>query len=145
MRMRAPRTDRHSVSRPSGRAIPLSTGKTPSTPREQGGIEAADNAAKVSEIQLNHMLLRLCCPFYCLAVCTNVGTPHGPKRLGIPGWSAGREGGGEWRRLEFFQQESERGQFVTGGMNGTAQVRLAEAATVLSFESDHLRLGRLEV
>ena len=101
MRMRVLRTDRHSVSRPSGRAIPLSPGKTPSTPSEQGGIEAADNAAKVSEIQLNHMLLRLSgCPFpfYCLAVCTNVGTPHGPKRLGIPGWSAGREGenGGGW-------------------------------------------------
>ena len=93
MRMRVPR-----LRQSSGRAIPLSTGVTPSTSRE-GGIEAAaNNAAKVSEIQLNHMLLRLCCPFYCLAVCTYVGTPHGPKRLGIPGWSAGREGenGGGW-------------------------------------------------
>ena len=80
---RVPRTSTPSDSR----AIPLSTVKTPSNTRE-GRIEAA----KVSEIQLNHML-RLRCPSLCLAVgvCTYVGTPHGPKRLGIPGWSAERE------------------------------------------------------
>ena len=102
MRTRVPRTDRHSVRQPCDTPFDWQNAlhTREGTGRERG-IEAADNAAKVSEIQLNHMLLRLSgCPFpfYCLAVCTNVGTPHGPKRLGIPGWSAGREGenGGGW-------------------------------------------------
>ena len=53
----------------------------------------------------------------------------------------GENGGGR----NFFQQESERGQFVTRGMNGTAQVRLAEAATVMAFWADHPCFGRREV
>ena len=105
------------------------------TPRE-GGIEAA----KVSEIQLNHML-RLCCPSLPLSGCrclyvrrypTRTKKARNPRMVG----GEGENGGGR----NFFQQESERGQFVTGGMNGTAQPgpparcrrrRVTQAATVM--------------